>query len=205
MGRHLGRIFSAQNVAYPLLENVNWGMNTYYPKIHHRKSLRFKGVDYSQEGIYFLTICTHKKKRIFGQINFQGQMELSEGGQMADACWREIPNHFPNVALHAYVIMPDHVHGLIEIKKKYIPAHLIDETNSGQLPKPHIAKFQEPTPGSVGSIVKGFKIGVTKWFRMQTTIKDVWQRNYYVKIVRDDMAFYNISQYIKKNPSKWKR
>jgi putative transposase len=192
-------------IANAHLDIVNWGMNAYNPKIHHRKSLRFKGVDYAQEGIYFLTICTYKKQRIFGHVNTNGQMVLSEGGQIANTCWQDIPNHFPNVALYAFVIMPDHVHGLIEIKKKYIPAHLKEGESSSQGSKPHIAKFQAPTPGAVGSIVKGFKIGVTKWFRTNTPIKDIWQRNYYVQIVRDDMAFLNISEYIKNNPAKWKR
>lgn len=84
------------------------------PKIHHRKSMRLKGFDYAQEGLYFLTICTHDRKMIFGEIQ-NGEMQLNAAGLIAQNCWNEIPNHFPNVQLHAFVIMPNHVHGIIEI------------------------------------------------------------------------------------------
>jgi len=85
----------------------------YNPKIHNRRSIRLKGYDYSQAGLYFITICCQDNVCLFGTIK-NGAMILNSGGQMAKKCWTEIPNHFPNVILHEYVIMPNHVHGIIE-------------------------------------------------------------------------------------------
>src|SRR5690606_6938751 len=81
---------------------------------HHRRSIRLKGYDYSQEGAYFVTIVTWRRDFLFGEI-VNGEMILNEHGQIADECWREIPNHFPHVELGAYVIMPNHMHGIIVI------------------------------------------------------------------------------------------
>ncbi len=102
---------------------------TYHPSIHHRKSIRLKGYDYSQTGLYFFTICVHNRARLFVQImraNNQSamknspnhpsfQMMLNDAGQIANQCWLDIPKHFPNVVLHEHIIMPDHIHGIIEI------------------------------------------------------------------------------------------
>jgi putative transposase len=115
------------------------------PDKHHRKSIRKKGFDYSREGLYFITICVHNKKCIFGEIsvgannyspdnhspdnhspdnhspdnhspdNHSPQMLLNDAGRIANECWLNIPEHFPNVILHGHIIMPNHVHGIIEI------------------------------------------------------------------------------------------
>ena len=83
---------------------------------HHRRSIRLKNYDYSQSGIYLVTICTKNREHIFCSIE-NGETKLSEEGIIADKCWMEIPTHFPDVVLHEYVIMPNHIHGIIEIKK----------------------------------------------------------------------------------------
>jgi REP element-mobilizing transposase RayT len=92
-------------------------MTVFNPAIHHRKSIRLKGYDYAQEGLYFITICCQDKAQLFGEI-MNGEMILNECGEIANKCWMEIPEHFPNVELHEYIIMPNHVHGIIEIKFK---------------------------------------------------------------------------------------
>jgi len=103
-------------------------MNNYNPNIHHRRSFRLKGYDYSQAGLYFITICVQDRKCLFGEIfgadvvwvkNFQPPqvMILNDAGKIADECWVEIPEHFPNVVLHEHIIMPNHVHGIIELKR----------------------------------------------------------------------------------------
>lgn len=90
-------------------------MNTKYnPTTHNRRSIRLKGYDYSQEGWYFLTICTHNKQHLFGEIE-NYKMILNDVGKIVNTCWLEIPEHFPNVTLHEFVIMPNHIHGIIEI------------------------------------------------------------------------------------------
>src|ERR1035437_1338664 len=86
----------------------------YNPKIHHRRSIRLKGYDYSQEGMYFITICVQDRECLFGEI-VQQIMILNDAGKIAEQCWLSIPEHFPNAILHEYVVMPNHIHGIIEL------------------------------------------------------------------------------------------
>jgi len=184
-------------------------MKNYNSAIHHRASIRLKGYDYGQSGFYFVTICTQGRALLFGKIT-NGIMYLNEAGKFVDECWLAIPNHYPKVILHNHVIMPNHVHGIIEfIKGNYEPTD-IPHPN---IPHPNIvgsndvgannhSPLRSPSK-TVGSVVRGFKIGVTKWFRSNTKIQDVWQRNYYEIIIRDQIAYQNISLYISNNPEKW--
>jgi hypothetical protein len=86
----------------------------YNPNLHHRRSIRLKGYDYSQEGLYFVTICCQNKECLFGKI-VDNEMILNNSGEIANDCWQQISKHFPNVILHEYVIMPNHFHGIIQI------------------------------------------------------------------------------------------
>lgn len=195
-------------------------MNKYNPNIHHRKSIRLKGYDYSQAGLYFITICVQDRKSLFGKIaggdnvgvedfqplhHHQPEMILNDAGKIADECWLEIPKHFPNAVLHEHIVMPNHVHGIVELKQN-------DDTNVGvenfhppqQSYESSRNEFQKMIPRSIGSIVKGFKIGVTKWFRNNTDIENVWQRNYYEHIIRDEKSYQRISEYIINNPKNWR-
>lgn len=79
-----------------------------------RRSIRLIGYDYSQAGAYYITVCTHDRRCLFGEV-IQGKMVLNDIGQHVETCWLEIPAHFPNTVLHQYIIMPNHVHGIIEI------------------------------------------------------------------------------------------
>ena len=176
-------------------------MNRYNPDRHHRRSIRLKGYDYSQEGLYFITICCQNRAHLFGRIE-DHKMVLNAAGKIATECWRAIPEHFPNVVLHGYVIMPNHVHGILEIDpsrgaKNFSPVQDGRANNNSPLPQP------KGTSKTIGSIVRGFKIGVTKWMRQNTTIHDVWQRNYYENIIRNDGAYITISDYIANNPANW--
>jgi putative transposase len=82
---------------------------------HHRRSIRLPDYDYSQPGGYFITIVTYQRALLFGQI-VDAEMQLNDFGGIADECWRAIPDHFPNVELGAYIVMPNHVHGIIIIR-----------------------------------------------------------------------------------------
>ena len=151
-----------------------------------RKSLRLKTYDYTQPGYYFITICCHNKQHLFGAIK-NNQMHLNLAGFAVNECWYQIPEHYPNVILLDFVIMPNHVHGIIEI------------TNQGQLKSK-----------TIGSIVRGFKIGVTKWFRqnLKNTFpigKSIWQRNYWEHVIRNQESYIEIAQYIKNNPLSWEK
>ena len=141
-------------------------------KQHHRHSIRLPGYDYSQNGFYFLTICTRNRECLFGQIR-NGMMFLSEIGEIVDLCWQEIPCHFPHVVVREYVIMPNHIHGIIEICN-----HIVGANNYSPLQRPSNTSMAlastRPTGTSrtVGSVVRGIKIGVTH--RMGHS---PWQRN----------------------------
>lgn len=142
---------------------------------------------------------------------------------MAEQCWKEIPNHFPNVIVHEFIIMPNHIHGIIEFvgannhspvgAKNHSPE--IDElkwanNDSPQRGIDEIERTNNDSPRpigtskTVGSVVRGFKIGVTKWFRQNGYDETVWQRNYYEDIIRNANAYQHISNYIIENPKKWR-
>ncbi|GJQ59022.1 MAG: hypothetical protein D8M57_04350 [Candidatus Scalindua sp. AMX11] len=179
-------------------------MTKHNPKTHHRRSIRLKEYDYSQEGFYFITICTHNHVCLFGKIS-DNKMVLNNAGKIAKEFWLDIPEHYPNTRLHEYVVMPNHVHGIIQI---------VNDVGVGvqdfePLQQPKQNKYQKTIPRSIGSMVRGFKIGVTKWFRKNVRVQDfepipsVWQRNYYEHIIRNEQSYYKISEYIIKNPSHW--
>jgi REP element-mobilizing transposase RayT len=186
-------------------------MNQYNPNIHHRRSIRLKGYDYSQEGLYFITICCQDRVWLFGEV-VDKVMILNDAGKIANACWLEIPNHFPNAILHEHIVMPNHIHGIIELGKDVNDGGVgvegvegVENLQPQPQPQPQRRnEFQKIIPRSIGSIVKGVKIGVTKWFRQNTSVKTVWQRDYYDIIIRNDQAYQRISDYIVDNPAKWK-
>jgi len=163
---------------------------TYY----HRRSIRLKGYDYSSCGAYFITICTHKKENIFGEIH-NGQVLLNDTGKIANKYWLEIPSHYPNVILDSYIIMPNHIHGII---------HIINDCNIPPVGANNHSPLYSShgTSKSVGAIIRGYKIGVTKWFRDNLNRRNLWQRNYYEKIIRNRESLINIRQYITDNPSR---
>ena len=140
--------------------------------IRHRKPIRLRGYDYSGFGLYFVTICTFQRAYLFGEIQ-SGNMVLNDCGTYAQQCWTAIPEHYPHVSLDEYVVMPNHIHGIITIQNVGVqnlePLQNVSRHN----------QYQHIIPKSIGSIVRGFKIGVTKWFRNNTDIDVVWQRNYW--------------------------
>jgi REP element-mobilizing transposase RayT len=199
-------------------------MSNYNPNLHKRQSTRLKGYDYSKEGNYFLTICCQDKECLFGDV-VNGKMILNNIGEVVNECWLKIPNHFPKVKLKEYVIMPNHIHGIIELindeksvsnntaveNLRVINLKAENEQLLNSIPiKNSIIQnnFQKCTPRSIGSIIKGFKIGVTKWIRDKNNfepilIESVWQRNYHEHIIRDNREYGKIVKYIINNPSKW--
>lgn len=168
------------------------------PEIHHRRSIRLKNFDYSKEGAYYISLCTYNKEYLFGEIKNK-EMILNVNGKAVDVFWHEIPLHYPEVELDEYIIMPNHIHGIIFINTadvqdfKPLRKKIPEQTN----------KYQHIIPGSIGSIIRGFKIGATKWFKANTEISPVWQRNYYEHIIRDDEDLNRIREYIKSNPMNW--
>lgn len=160
---------------------------------------RAKHWNYGWNGAYFVTLNSLNRVRHFGKIKNQ-TMTLSEIRQIAQNCWEEIPGHFPFVKLGAFVIMPDHVHGIIIIDKKdkkpeeYI-THPKDRENVGN-------RFG-PQSRNLASIIRGFKVGVTKNAR-KINPSFAWQPRYHDRIIRDQQAHERIENYIINNPKNWK-
>jgi len=177
----------------------------YNPNIHHRRSIRLQGNDYSKSGFYYLTLICKDRIHRFGNVE-NAKMVYNDTGKIAHECWLEIPKHFPKVILHEFVIMPNHIHGIIELKNS-----VKVETENHQMPRNEFKRneFQKMIPRSIGSIVKGYKIGVTKGFRKNHPQNaddepvQFWQRDYYEHIIRNKLSYYNRSIYIKNNPAKW--
>lgn len=176
----------------------------YNPKIHHRRSVRLTEYDYSQVGAYFLTVCTHQNQCVLGDIVDQ-KMRLNDIGQQVLTCWRAIPGYWPNVELDEFVIMPNHLHGIIVITESALenPDTTHIGVNHYSPSNQHSPKRPAGTSKTVGSILRGFKTGVTKWMRMQNTSGSVWQRNYYEHIIRDESELFRIRKYVVENPASW--
>jgi putative transposase len=168
----------------------------YNPDIHHRRSVRLRGFDYSRPGAYFVTICVHDRKCLFGEV-CNGKMNLNKAGRIVEDCLLDIPKHFPHARLDAFVIMPNHIHGIITIA--------VGAKNFSPLPNviPPTRIQIRPLSKTIGSIVRGVKIGVTKWFRQNTTVFKVWQRNYFEHVIRDEADYNRIAEYIVTNPRRW--
>ncbi len=170
-------------------------MNKKYQKKYRIDSARLQNWDYGSNAMYFITICTKNRDHFFGEIS-DGKMKLSEIGIIANKYWLEIPIHFPFVKLDSFVIMPNHIHGIIIIDKPN--SNGSDAQNFAPLPN----KFG-PQSKNLASIVRGYKIGVTKDAKTIDS-KWAWQPRFYDHIIRNNKSFERIKKYILENPQIWK-
>ena len=208
-------------------------MSKYNPILHHRRSIRLKGYDYSQAGAYFVTMVTQDRECQFGEIA-EDDFRPNSAGEMIARWWQELSNKFPSVELDEYVIMPNHFHGIIVI---------VEDKGSKEgehVGSPQLGAPQPGAPRSVGADLRvgpdqGEHIGspqpgapqqrrhaplsqIIQWFKTMTTneyIRGVkqcgwpqfrgklWQRNYYERIIRDESELALIRKYIAENPVKW--
>ena len=159
-----------------------------------RRSIRLPDYDYTQVGAYFITICTHNRMPLFGDV-VNEEMRLNEAGRIAEKVWRQIPDHFDNVVIDVFVVMPNHVHGIIVITHKHVGAR-----HASPLHRAH-----QPSKGTLGTIVGSYKSAVSKQINRtrETSGATVWQRNYYEHVIRNETALHDIRQYIVHNPAKW--
>lgn len=164
--------------------------------LHHRKYIRLRGYDYSRPGHYFVTICTHGRERLFGTVR-KREVQLSPAGTIARECWQAIPEHFPQVTLDQFCIMPDHLHGILIIQPleaQISPDKIMDRTHKGRF---------GPQSMNLGSIIRGFKAGVTTRCRI-SGIPMRWHYRYHDHIIRSDDALDRIRRYIEANPVRWR-
>ena len=173
----------------------------YNPQKHHRRSIRLPHYDYSAAGAYFITMVTYQRDPLFGNI-VNGEMQLSPIGRIAEEHWRLIPAHFPHVELGAYVVMPNHVHGIIVINENGMA------TNSSPSVRARHASPLSPNgvkPGSIGAIVGSYKSAVTKRIGRECNVTGIWQRNYHEHIIRNEAEYNRIHLYIQSNVANWGR
>ncbi len=163
-----------------------------YQEKYRIKSIRLPNWDYSNPGYYAVTICTKDKIEYFGKIK-NGKMYLNQLGKIVEKCWLEIPNHFPFIFLDCYIIMPNHIHGIIEIKCR--DAKFCVSTGNEN-------KFG-PQSKNLASIIRGFKTGVKKYATINK-INFVWQKSFYEHIIRGENDLNRVREYIRLNPLNWK-
>jgi len=168
----------------------------YDPERHHRRSIRLKGYDYTQLGAYFVTIVTRDRTCLFGEIA-EGAVRLNQMGHIVRECWLAIPDHFPHAMLDEFVVMPNHVHGIIVLNG----TENVGARHAVPLPE----QFGKPIPGSIPTIIRSFKSAVTKRINDHrgTPGVPVWQRNYYEHIIRNEDDLEAIRRYIACNPLRW--
>ncbi len=170
------------------------------PDKHHRRSIRLKNYDYSQSGAYFITICTQNRKCLLGNI-VRDEMMANELGKMAEFTWYDLPNHNKDIMLDAFVVMPNHVHGIIFIT---------DTVGAGSKPAlpVHSKPAQEAVPKGHGlsEIIRQLKTFSAKRINQhrQTPNNPIWQRNYYEHIIRDEFELQKTREYIINNPLNWR-
>jgi REP element-mobilizing transposase RayT len=182
----------------------------YNPEIHKRKSIRMKGYDYSQAGLYFITICCDGRFCRFGNIE-NNEMILNEYGIIAYNEWGKLSERFFNFELDVFQIMPNHMHGIIVLNNVgagFTPdLNDVIDKNDAQVIDADIRAGASPAPtitdivGAYKSLVAKGCLGIYK-FRNETMGK-IWQRNYYEHIIRNEQSYNTISNYIINNPAQW--
>ena len=169
-----------------------------------RRSIRLPEYDYTQEGAYFITICTAGKRHLFGEID-AARMRFNELGHVADACWLEIPRHNRNVGLDYFVIMPNHVHGIFFITEqpKSPIGNIPQVTVWAQQAAPR--RVPRVIPHSLGAIVRSYKSAVSRKIHSLACHEclDIWQRNYYEHVIRNEDDLRRTREYIANNPAQW--
>ncbi len=164
---------------------------TFDPNIHHRRSIRLRDHDYSSGGYYFVTICTHRREQLFGHID-NNDMVLNGYGEIVLRTWNDLPKHYQNAQLDEFIIMPNHIHGIVIL--------IDDGVGAGLKPAPTGKRHGLP------EIIRGLK---TFSARRINEVRDmagspVWQRNYHEHIIRNDADLNRIREYIRNNPYNWK-
>lgn len=181
--------------------------NDLLPRIKMKKariSTRLKRWDYRSEGSYFITICTQNRIRYFGKI-INGEMLLSDLGKIAHDFWLEIESRESNLELGEFVIMPDHIHGILILKENVEGAsdvrNELSQLNQSSKKNERMSLIS-PKANSISAIIRSFKSAVTKQANcLGFAFK--WQRGFYDRIIRNEYEFNNVSSYIRQNPSKW--
>ena len=164
------------------------------PHLPSRRSIRLKGYDYAQAGLYFITICVQDRLFLFGEVH-DGVMHLNDAGRMVEQWYAELENKYPDKRCHEMVVMPNHFHCIIE-NISVVRATPCGRPRTGATIPDAVDWFKTMT---TNAYIRGVRDNGWKRFN-----RKLWQRNYYENIIRTPDAYENISNYIVNNPEKWK-
>lgn len=153
------------------------------------ESARLKNWDYSTAWWYYVTINTKNHIEWFGIVENK-KMYLNDIGKIVEKFWQEIPQHYNSVELDYFIIMPNHLHGIIIL-------------NNPDVETPYKASLQQKQPPTLGIVINGFKGAVTRWCNKNGYSNFKWQSRFYDRIIRNDMELYKIRNYIEQNPLRW--
>lgn len=161
-------------------------------RLPQRRSIRLRDYDYARNGAYFVTICSNQRHCLFGEIE-SGSIRLSPIGEAVDAAWYELPQHTPELLLDAWVVMPNHVHGILVLPGSVTNRSLATATPRG------------PNPCSLGAVIGGFKSAVGRAVNAAnlSPVRPIWQRNFFERVIRDDRELDATRRYIEMNPNHW--
>ncbi|MGB2895169.1 MAG: transposase [Anaerolineales bacterium] len=157
------------------------------------ESARLRSWDYSSPGWYFVTVCTRNKETFFGDV-VCGEMCLSEAGRIVSDEWMKTEIIRSNIRLDEWIIMPNHIHGILVI---------VDRTTNVEAPRRGVSTITKWKPGTLGAIINQFKSISTKRIRRAGFPAFAWQPRFYDHIIRNDDALSRIRTYIQNNPQKW--
>ncbi|RLJ76686.1 transposase [Pedobacter alluvionis] len=175
----------------------------YNPLIHHRRSIRLKGYDYSKAGAYFITICCEDRINRFGKVSGD-EMILNQSGTIAYNEWVNLAERFPNFELDVFQIMPNHMHGIIVLSDQTTVGATLTVAQEEDKIKMATARGAPTIADIVGAYKSIVSNACLQLFKSHNkTMGKLWQRNYYEHIIRDERAYQNISNYIINNPGKW--
>jgi len=162
--------------------------------VHHRRSIRFRGFDYASENSYFVTIVAYQRQNLFGEIqNNEARQTLL--GEIVRVSWLAIPDHFSNAEIDEFIVMPNHLHGII---------NLFEDHRKGTIYRAPTQAFGKPVQGSIPTIIRSFKAAVTREARREGIyLEPVWQRNYYEHIIGEILEYDQVIEYIHSNPRNW--
>lgn len=183
------------------------------PRKHHRRSIRLKGYDYSEAGAYYVTIVAWHRECLFGEV-VNGEMVLNDMGKIVKWEWMEIPKRLSFIVLGAFIVMPNHFHGILFFHETVGATRQgLTNTRSGNVSLPNMTIDgivgsplpRGPQPKSLGAIMSQFKSRVTKRLWKIPALKGtpIWQRNYYEHVIRNEKDLKNKTDYIKANPILW--
>ena len=175
---------------------------TYSPQRHHRRTLRLKEFDYTQAGYYFVTIVVKERECLLGEIVGE-EMKLNDMGRIVAVSWEWLRDQYSYVELDEYIVMPNHVHGIIVIRDTgngAIASHRRGDSRIAPTATPLVQKRK-----SLGRLVGAVKTVSAKKVNLGrgTPGQPLWQRNYYEHVIRNEASLSQIRQYIRDNPAKW--